>query len=152
MATISEIPIDVTEAAQPDEQVDAETVTEMREPPSMVVEEEAPKKRGRPPGSRNRPKVVPLAPKPQKKPVAKKAPPVEYESESEEEEETPQPPPVLKRKKSRAPPSEYEEEEQTPDIHNLAHELLNVLSQRKTNQNELRRRKYATWFQNRNVY
>ena len=91
MATISEIPIDVTEAAQPDEQVETEgEEAPLMAPATVETEREeapAPKKRGRPAGAKNRPKVVPLAPKPKKKPVAKKAPPVESESEEEEESE-----------------------------------------------------------------
>ena len=152
MTTIEEIPIDVSEEAQPDEQT--EPVTEpMEEEPT----EPAPKKRGRPPGSRNRvakPKVVaakPKAAKPKKK--AQPPPPSDDEEEEDYEEEEYEPPPRRKAR-ARAPPQEEYEEEPAPlDPRLVAAEMLSMLSQRNVDRNAAKRQKYASWFPtNRAVY
>ena len=108
------------------------------------------KKRGRPPGAPNKPKVLPKPPKAPKKQPA--APP----SESEEE-----PVPVkAKKKRVKAPPSSSDEEPPTPkprrsrartispvmDTRQVASEVLQLLSNRQVTQAAARREKYRSWF------
>jgi hypothetical protein len=141
MATIHEIPIDISEEAQPEEvQPDAAPVEE--EPPAP-----APKKRGRPPGSRNRNTVVVVtkAAKPKKKAL----PPPPSEDEEESEEEEPPTPTPLRRTRSSAP-QEYEHP--PVDARHVAAEMLQMLSQRNANRHQAKRAKYASWFPNTAVY
>ena len=109
------------------------------------------KKRGRPKGAPNKPKVVP---KPPKAPKKQPAPP----SESEEE-----PVPVKAKKKRALPPPSSSDEEPAPrkprrsrartispapimDTRQVASEVLQLLSNRQVNQATARREKYRSWF------
>ena len=109
------------------------------------------KKRGRPKGAPNKPKVVP---KPPKAPKKQPAPP----SESEEE-----PVPVKAKKKRALPPPSSSDEEPAPkkprrprartispapvvDTRQVASEVLQILSNRHVNQAMARREKYRSWF------
>ena len=100
------------------------------------VETPAPKKKGRPPGAKNKPK-----PKPAVKPKAKKQPQVEYEYDQDDydDEETLQelPPP----RRRRAAPQEM-------DRHALAADVLNILQQQRYDRTHARRNHYASWFAN----
>ena len=143
MVSIEEIPIDVSEEAQPEsEEAQVEELLQ-------TIEEEAPapKRRGRPPGAKNRAKPKVVA---KRKPRAPPPPPSEYEEESEEEEEPP--PPPIRRARSRAAPTEYEEEE-VFDARTVAAEMLQMLSRRNADKHHAKRAKYASWFPtNRAVY
>ena len=110
------------------------------------------KKRGRPKGAPNKPKVVPKPPLPKKQPTT---PP----SDSEEE-----PVPVkAKKKRTLPPPPSSDEEPPTPrkprrsrqrtispapimDTRQVASEVLQLLSNRQVNQATARREKYRSWF------
>ena len=109
------------------------------------------KKRGRPKGAPNKPKVVPKPPLPKKQPTT---PP----SDSEEE-----PVPVKAKKKRTLPPPPSSDEEPAPrkprrsrqrtispapimDTRQVASEVLQLLSNRQVNQATARREKYRSWF------
>ena len=127
MADIEEIPLNQTENTEhiPEEVQDNEEIAE------NIPEEPAPKKKGRPPGAKNKPK--PPAPKPKPKPKAKVKKQPEYEEYESEEEE---PPPPRRRQ-----PAEV-------DRHQLAAEVLGLLQQQRYNQTTARRSHYASWFAN----
>ena len=116
-----------------------------------------PKKRGRPKGAPNKPKQpvviqeVPVAPAPEKKKRAAKAPPP-----SESDEEPPAPKPSRKRARPRAPSSSDDEpappkkrttkQPEPPNTQQLAAEVLQLLSSRHVGQANARRARYASWF------
>ena len=140
MTTIEEIPIDVSEEALPEPAV-------VEEPLSPIEEEApAPKKRGRPPGAKNRakPKVVVAKRKPRAHP-----PPPSDEEEEEEDEEPDTPLPRMRRTHSRASAPEYEEE--VVDARSVAAEMLQMLSRRNADKHHAKRAKYASWFPNHAV-
>ena len=134
MAEIQEIPLDQTENSEnnPDNiEITQEICIDNHGEP-------APKKKGRPPGAKNKPK--PPAPKPKPKAKKKKqsqAP--EYEEESDEYEE--EPPRHQRRTASMSQPREV-------DRHALAAEVLGILQQQRYNQTTARRSHYASWFTN----
>ena len=144
MTTIEEIPIDVSEEALPE----PDAVVE--EPLSTIDEEEAPapKKRGRPPGAKNRAKPKVVA---KRKPRAPPPPPSEEEEEDEDDEpDTPRIP--LRRTHSRASAPSQREYEEVLDARSVAAEMLQMLSQRNANKHQAKRAKYASWFPNQAVY
>jgi hypothetical protein len=149
MATIiEEIPIDISEEAQPEE---VDPVTD-----EAPVEEEptapAPKKRGRPIGAKNRPKPKIVAAPKAAKPKRKAPPPPPSEDEEESEEETP-PTPIPMRRRARVPPPQEEYEEEPPmDPRLVAAEMLQMLSQRHAGRTQAKKAKYASWFPNNAVY
>ena len=136
---IEEIPIDVSEEAPPEPDA-------IDEPLSTIEEETAPKKRGRPPGSKNLAKLKVVTTKTSKK-KAPPPPPSEYEDSEEEYE----PPPQIRRTHSRASAPEYEEDE-VVSARSVATEMLQMLSQRNTNRIQAKRQKYASWFPNNGGY
>jgi hypothetical protein len=147
MATIiEEIPIDISEEAQPEE---VDPVTD-----EAPVEEEpiAPKKRGRPIGAKSRPKPKIVAAPKAAKPKRKAPPPPPSEDEEESEEETP-PTPIPMRRRARAPPPQEEYEEEPPmDPRLIAAEMMQMLSQRHAGRTQAKKAKYASWFPNNAVY
>ncbi len=143
MATIiEEIAIDLNEEAQ-SEEVDPVTAEAPAEEPTAP----APKKRGRPAGAKNKPKIV-AAPK-AAKPKKKAPPPPPSEDEEEEEEEEPPTPTPLRRTRSSAP-QEYEHAPM--DARQVAAEMLQMLSQRNADRHQAKKAKYASWFPNNAVY
>ena len=131
MAEIEEIPLDNVETTENNQDL----IEDNTENTQAIIEEPAqPKKKGRPPGAKNKPKPAP-APKPKPKPKPKYKKKVEHEEyyESEEEEE---PPPPRRRQ-----PAEV-------DRHQLASEVLGLLQQQRYNQTTARRNHYASWFTN----
>jgi len=130
MAEIEEVPIqseDIPENAGDIAQDNQEIINEIPENAA------APKKRGRPPGAKNKPKPKP-APKPKPKATQKKQ--VEYEEYTESEEEAPP--------RRRVRP----EEPMELDRHALASEVLGILQQQRYQQTNARRSHYASWFTN----
>ena len=125
MADIEEIPLGETEHTENNQEI----IQDNEEIMKTIAEEPAPKKKGRPPGAKNKPK--PPAPKPKPKKVKGKKQPEYEEYESEEEE----PPP------RRRQPAEM-------DRHQLAAEVLGLLQQQRYNQTTARRSHYASWFAN----
>ena len=133
MADIEEIPLDQTENTENNQEIiqDNEDIVE------NIEEEPAPapplsRKKGRPPGAKNKPKAP--APKPKPKPKAKVKKQPEYEEYESEEEEPPPP-------RRRTQPAEV-------DRHQLAAEVLGLLQQQRYNQTTARRSHYASWFAN----
>ena len=126
MADITEIPLEAEELTE-----NVQENTENNE------EKIAPKKRGRPPGAKNRAKAPPPPPIP--KPKAKKKPikKVEYETESDEDEE---PPP----RRSRREPEAMGQ----MDRHQLASDVLTILQQQRYDKSNARRDHYSSWFAN----
>ena len=128
-------------------------VEDASEEPFTVV---AKKKRGRPPGALNKAKqaviqevpIVPIPEKQEKKQKPKPKPPPASESEEEA------PPKRQKKKQAPRPPSDSEEEPArrkprpaaAPDAHQLAAQVLQLLSTRHVGQANARREKYASWF------
>ena len=141
MTTIEEIEI-VSEEALPEPAV-------VEEPLSPIEEEApAPKRRGRPPGAKNRakPKVVVA----KRKPRAPPPPPSEDEDEEDGDDEPDAPCVPLRRTHSRASAPEYEEE--VVDARSVAAEMLQMLSRRNADKHHAKRAKYASWFPNHAVY
>ena len=131
MAEIEEVPI-----------LDAPIAEAVEEPEPV---EAAPKKRGRPKGSANKPKAVVVKAKPKRAPK-KQATPVESE-----EDDTPPPAP----RKSRRVCVEESEDSVSPPratTQDIAAEVLQLLSNRHVDRTTARRQKYASWFPNRAVY
>ena len=133
-------------------------VEDASEEPFTVV---AKKKRGRPPGALNKAKqaviqevpIVPIPEKQEKKQKPKPKPKPPPPSESEEEAPAPK---RQKKKQAARPPSDSEEEPVRrkprpapivpPDAHQLAAQVLQLLSTRHVGQANARREKYASWF------
>ena len=101
--------------------------------------EAAPKKRGRPKGSANRPKAVAVKAKPKRAPK-KQATPVESE-----DDDTPPPAP----RKPRRARVEESQDSVSPraTTQDIAAEVLQLLSNRHVDRTTARRLKYASWFQ-----
>jgi len=136
MSEIQEIPIE-PEGPPENTQEICHGLASIPENPEEI--QPAPKKRGRPPGSKNvKPKPKP-APKP--KPKAKQKKQVEYEEYTEsEEEETP--PPRRRVSRGRA------EQPVELDRHALASDVIGILQQQRYQQTNARRNHYASWFSN----
>ena len=136
-----EVEVNITPAEQPE--VTPEAPPE--EPPAETAPEPPVKKRrGRPPGSKNKPKVVvePIQeePEPEPEPPAprrRKRAPSPDSVESEEEEE---PPPKRRR---RAPPPLRREPPQPEDMATL---MLRSLRESQLARAEAKRQQYAAWF------
>ena len=125
--TIQEIPL----AAETAQENSPENIVETPET-QEIIPEPAAKKRGRPPGSRNRPKAAP-EPAPKPKARAKEKRRVVHVEESSSEEEEPQP-------RSRGGVVAL-------DRSTLAAEVLNLLQAQHVDRAAARRARYASWFQ-----
>ena len=138
--------------------IDAESAPVQEEPVVEVPAEPAPKKRGRPPGAKNKPKAAAKAearPAPAKEPSPpkrkpRKAPPPESESEEEEP-----PPKSAKRgsgaaqRRARSVPEAPSQDSVSPemDTRAIAAEVLHLLSNRHVERAAQKREKYRSWFQ-----
>ena len=138
---IEEIPIaDAAEESAPVAAVEAVEEIEAEAP--------APKKRGRPPGAKNRPKAAPAAPKePEAKPKAKKAPRKIVQVEEEEESEEEYAPPPKKKRAAVRQVSPDSVQAEPPDTRQIAAEVLHLLSNRHVERAQAKRDKYRSWFQ-----
>jgi len=126
MAEIQEIPLDAVEA--PEAVPEVEDIQEVEAP--------APKKRGRPPGVKNKAKAPPA---PKAKPKAKRkayVPPSPAESSSGEDT----PPPRARRPARHTP--------EPLDRRALAADVLGLLQEQRMSRGVARRNHYAAWFQN----
>ena len=126
MAEIQEIPLDAVEA--PEAVPEVEDIQEVEAP--------APKKRGRPPGVKNKAKAPPA---PKAKPKAKRkayVPPSPAESSSGEDT----PPPRARRPARQTP--------EPLDRRALAADVLGLLQEQRMSRGVARRNHYAAWFQN----
>ena len=149
MVDIEEIPVETILEEQP----------ELTEPASEEIVQAVAKKRGRPPGSKNKAKKnatpsqeeVQETPRPAAKkraassaavakPKQKKQRPPSPESSSSEEE-----PPPKKKRRARAEPEQVVAP--APDNRQIAAEVLAMLSSRHLDMREAKRAKYRSWFQ-----
>ena len=133
MTEIVEVPI---QAEEPTEN----TAEILEVIPENTEDNPSTKKRGRPPGAKNKAKPAP-APKPKPKPKAKVNKVIEYEDEDYEEEYE-EPPP----RRRRAPELQYVPQE--VDRNALAAEVLGILQQQRYSQRDAKRAHYASWFTN----
>lgn len=148
MAEIEEVPLDTP-------QIIEENAQDIQETPMDNVEIEetpAPKKKGRPPGAKNKPKPKP-APKPAPKPKAKKKPQVEYEYDDDYDDEeilTELPPPPRRHSSGGAKPrGTLRPRRAAPvEMEALAADVLNILQQQRYDRTHARRNHYASWFAN----
>ena len=125
MAEIEEVPISDTPIDVAVEETSPEPV------------EVAPKKRGRPKGSANKPKAVAKA-KPKRAPK-RQLTPVESEEES--------PPPAPRKRRTRVEElSQDSVSPEPPTTRDIAAEVLHLLSNRHIERNAAKRQKYASWF------
>ena len=135
---IQEIPINTDEPPVNEEAQEIEAAPELEAPELEVaqepeeVEEPAtpmPKRRGRPPGAKNRAK-----PKPP--PVIKRSrrPPTPASSEEEEEYEE-------------APPRRRAQQVEEDPVRTVAAEMLHLMQVQNRNRQQARVNKYASWFQ-----
>ena len=142
MADIVEVPLDAPEVQEPEPEPEPEIQEHVEEIAEEIPESEAnkentpPKKRGRPPGTKNKekpiktvaPKAAPkpkTAPKPKAKPKARTT--TSYEG------------------------GDWEEDEEAPrgfDRNQLAAEVLALLQEQRHGQVLRRRNHYNSWFQN----
>ena len=138
---IEEIPIaDAAEESAPVAAVEAVEEVEAEAP--------APKKRGRPPGAKNKPKAAPAAPnEPEAKPKAKKAPRKVVQVEEEEESEEEYAPPPKKKRAAVRQVSPDSVAPEPPDTRQIAAEVLHLLSNRHVERAQAKRDKYRSWFQ-----
>jgi len=139
MAEIQEIPLDAVEAPEATPEMVAEQVD------TAEIPAPAPKKRGRPPGVKNKAKAPPA---PKAKPKAKRkaygreaparsaVPPSPDESSSEEDT----PPPRARRPARHTP--------EPLDRRALAADVLGLLQEQRMSRGVARRNHYASWFQN----
>ena len=136
---IEEIPIDIeetqdieeSEIPQPEEPVESEEIPQPEAP--------APKRRGRPPGAKNKAKSKPKAAPIIKRSVSRRRPPTPEDSEESEEEE---PPPRPRRR----------QQEVDPDpMRTVAAEMLHLMQTQNQNRHQARVNKYASWFQQSHV-
>ena len=130
MAEIEEIPLDAVEAPEATPEMVAEQVD------TAEIPAPAPKKRGRPPGVKNKAKAPPA---PKAKPKAKRTayvPPSPAESSSGEDT----PPPRARRPARQTP--------EPLDRRALAADVLGLLQEQRMSRGVARRTHYASWFQN----
>ena len=141
MAEIEEVPIADAPESVPAEVAD-KSVAEVPEP--------AAKKRGRPKGSKNRPRAEPIkaeperaaAPPPSESRTRRKATSV-VAAESEEGKNTP---PPRKRRARMEEQSQDSVSPEPPDARVIAAEVLHLLSNRHIERNQAKREKYRSWF------
>jgi hypothetical protein len=135
MAEIQEIPLDAVEAPEAVPEVE-ERAARAQSAHNQEVEAPAPKKRGRPPGVKNKAKAPPA---PKAKPKAKRkayVPPSPAESSSGEDT----PPPRARRPARHTP--------EPLDRRALAADVLGLLQEQRMSRGIARRTHYASWFQN----
>ena len=134
---IEEIPIDIeetqdneeSEIPQPEDPVESEEIPQPEAP--------TPKRRGRPPGAKNKAKPKPRPPPVIKRSMSRRRPPTPEDSEESEEEEEYQPPPRPRRR----------QQEVDPDpMRTTAAEMLHLMQSQSANRQQARVNKYASWF------
>ena len=128
---IEEIPIDAGESPEPEE---AEASLEEEAPEPPAPEPPAPKRRGRPPGAKNRAKPK-AAPPPVIKRQRSRRPPTPESTSSEEDYE---PAPQRRAPHQRAQPED--------PMRTVAAEMLHLMQHQNMNRQQARADKYASWF------
>ena len=129
---IDEIPIENTTVEKDTAEAIEETVEEKL---PEIPEEVKPKKKGRPKGALNKQKPV----------VIEQAP---IQEEEKEEPKKVKPKPKQRKKPPEPAEEEYVEQPQHfPSSHDIAAEVLSILSNRHRERANLKRERYRSWFQ-----
>ena len=141
--SIQEFPLDEVaveaEPSPPDAQAESQS--------NLQFEKQAPKKRGRPAGAKNKPKEILKAAPPKAEPAPvkakprpkKKAPVYEETSSSEEESQVAAP----RQRRQRSVPAQ-----QPMDTRSLAADVLDLLQSQRMSRTMQRRNHYASFFKN----
>ena len=108
---------------------------DIQEPEASEEVEPTPKRRGRPPGAKNKAKSKPKAAPVIKRSVSRRRPPTPEDSESEEEEY--EPPPRPRRRQQQVDPN---------PMQTVAAEMLHMMQTQNQNRQQARVNKYASWF------
>ena len=137
---IEEIPLIVEENVEDNQEIvedNQENVEDIQEPEASEEVEPTPKRRGRPPGAKNKAKSKPKAAPVIKRSVSRRRPPTPEDSEESEEEEPP-------------PRSRRRQQEVDPDpMRTVAAEMLHLMQTQNQNRHQARVNKYASWFPQR---
>ena len=136
---IEEIPLIVEENVEDNQEIvedNQENVEDIQEPEASEEVEPTPKRRGRPPGAKNKAKPKPRPPPVIKRSVSRRRPPTPEDSESEEEEY--EPPPRPRRRQQQVDPN---------PMRTVAAEMLDLMQSQSANRQQARVNKYASWFQ-----
>ena len=128
---IEEIPIDT---GAPEVEEEAEPIEQSPEPEETLSPEPVPKRRGRPPGAKNRAKAKP-SPQPVIKRTRSRRPPTPETTDESSEEE---PPPRRVRR-------QVVQEDPNP-MRTMAAEMLQLMQHQTMNRQAARANKYASWF------
>ena len=137
---IEEVPINVEEIVEDNQESVGEIINneeEIQEPEASQEVEPTPKRRGRPPGARNKAKAKPKAAPIVKRSVSRRRPPTPEDSEESEEEEEYQPPPKSRRRQQEVDPN---------PMRTVAAEMLHLMQSQSANRQQARVNKYASWF------
>ena len=134
---IEEIPLIVEENVEDNQEIVEEIINneqDIQEPEASEEVEPTPKRRGRPPGAKNKAKSKPKAAPVIKRSVSRRRPPTPEDSEESEEEEPP-------------PRSRRRQQEVDPDpMRTVAAEMLHLMQSQSANRQQARVNKYASWF------
>ena len=135
---IEEVPINVEESHVNigDNQEIINNEEAIQEPEASEEVEPTPKRRGRPPGAKNKPKAKPKAAPVIKRSVSRRRPPTPEDSEESEEEEY-EPPPRPRRRQQEVDPN---------PMRTVAAEMLHLMQSQSANRQQARVNKYASWF------
>ena len=137
---IQEVPINVEENVEDNQEIvedNQENVEDIQEPEASEEVEPTPKRRGRPPGAKNKAKSKPKAAPIIKRSVSRRRPPTPEDSEESEEEEEYQPPPRPRRRQQEVDPN---------PMRTVAAEMLHLMHSQSANRQQARVNKYASWF------
>ena len=144
MAEIEEIPLDAVEAPEAVPEVE-ERAARAQSAHIQEVDVPAPKKRGRPPGVKNKAKAPPA---PKAKPKAKRK---AYGREAPARSAVPPSPAESSSGEDTPPPRARRPARHTPeplDRRALAADVLGLLQEQRMSRGVARRNHYASWFQN----
>ena len=135
---IEEIPLIVEENVEDNQEIvedNQENVEDIQEPEASEEVEPTPKRRGRPPGAKNKAKSKPKAAPVIKRSVSRRRPPPTPEDSEESEEE--EPPPRSRRRQQEVDPN---------PMRTVAAEMLHMMQSQSANRQQARVNKYASWF------
>ena len=135
---IEEVPINVEETVEDNQESVGEIINneEDIQPEASEEVEPTPKRRGRPPGAKNKAKSKPKAAPIIKRSVSRRRPPTPEDSEESEEEEY-EPPPKSRRRQQQVDPN---------PMRTVAAEMLHLMQSQSANRQQARVNKYASWF------
>ena len=132
---IEEIPLNDGEIVEENQENVEEIINNQEIQPEVSEVEPTPKRRGRPPGAKNKAKSKPK-PVPVVKRSTRRRPPTPEDSEESEEEEY-EPPPRSRRRQQQVDPN---------PMQTVAAEMLHMMQTQNQNRQQARVNKYASWF------